>query len=72
MKYTLNKKQKELYDFIASYIKDHGYAPTYREIAAGTSVNNLSNVHRIVHDIERRGWLRMIPYESRTFTLVED
>ena len=33
----ISKKQKDIYDFIVSYAKDYGYAPSLEEIAENFS-----------------------------------
>ena len=41
----MTKSQAKLYKFIKNYIKKHGYAPTYNEMAKGVNVKSKSNIH---------------------------
>ena len=38
--------RKHILEYIVSYITEHGYAPTVREIAAGVGLKSNSSVHR--------------------------
>ena len=38
-------KRQEIYFFIIDYIKEHGYAPTIREIGEATHLKSTSTVH---------------------------
>ena len=38
-------KRQEILDFIVSYIKQHGYPPTVREIGKGVNLKSTSSVH---------------------------
>ena len=44
MKYY--KTTEKIYDFCKSYIDEHGYAPTIREIGKGVGLSSTSVVHR--------------------------
>jgi SOS-response transcriptional repressor LexA len=37
---TLTKKQKEVYDFVKSYVNDSGIAPTIEEIRKTVIIDN--------------------------------
>lgn len=39
------QKRQEILDFIVSYIKQHGYPPTIREIGRGVNLRSTSTVH---------------------------
>jgi repressor LexA len=38
-------KREEIYFFIIDYIKEHGYAPTIREIGEAVNLKSTSSVH---------------------------
>lgn len=54
----LTPKQKEVLDFIISFIHEQGYPPSYREIADGLSLASPSTVHVHVQALRERGFLR--------------
>jgi SOS-response transcriptional repressor LexA len=39
-KMAMNDKTWQVYDFIRGYIKQHGYAPTHREITTGSHISS--------------------------------
>ncbi|MBU0645989.1 transcriptional repressor LexA [Patescibacteria group bacterium] len=56
---TLTKKQAEILDFIREYITDHGYAPSYREIADHFSLSSPATVHQHIKTLTEKGFLTM-------------
>ena len=56
---SLTPRQKDVLDFIVSYQKEHGYTPTYGEIAVGigNSAKSLHGVHRLVQRLKERGYV---------------
>jgi len=55
---ALTPKQKEVIDFIVSFINDRGYSPSYREIASGLDLASPSTVHAHIQALRLRGYLR--------------
>jgi repressor LexA len=51
----LTKKQKEVLDFIESFIKDAGYTPSYREIAKGLGLSSASTVYQHIQALCEKG-----------------
>jgi len=58
MRAPLTPKQKEVLDYIVNFIHEHGYAPSYREIAGGLELASPSTVHTHVQSLRTRGFLR--------------
>ena len=58
MAITLTPKQKEVLDFIVSFIHDKGYPPSFREIASGLGLASPSTVHVHIQALRTRGYLR--------------
>lgn len=54
---TLTKKQKLVLDFIKSFVTEHGYAPSYAEIADGLGLSSQSTVHAHVENLQVKGFL---------------
>ncbi len=54
----LTPKQKEVLDFIVSFINNRGYPPSFREIAAGLNLASPSTVHVHIQALRERGYLR--------------
>jgi len=61
----LTKRQKELLDYLAAYIEQHGYAPTLEEIGRNFALGSLATVHKHLQNLERKGHIRRLPHRSR-------
>ncbi|TVR62419.1 MAG: transcriptional repressor LexA [Gemmatimonadales bacterium] len=67
---ALTKRQKLILDFIEGYIEDHGYAPSFEEIAGAFGYTSLATVHEHVSNLERKGYIRKAFNQSRSIELV--
>lgn len=65
----LTKRQKEILDFLESYIADNGYAPTLDEIGAHFSLTSLATVHKHLSNLEMKGLIRRRWNYSRAIEL---
>ena len=54
----ISPKQKEVLDFIVSFINEKGYSPSFREIASGLDLASPSTVHVHIQALRERGYLR--------------
>jgi repressor LexA len=66
----LTKRQKEILDYIESFIDDRGYAPSFEEIAEAFGYSSLATVHEHLSNLERKGYIRKSYNESRSIELV--
>ncbi len=66
---ALTRRQKEVLDFIAAYQAEHGYSPSYEEIAAGLGLASLATVHKHIAALERKHYLRRGFNQSRSLEL---
>jgi repressor LexA len=63
---ALTKRQKEVLDFIADFIEEHGYSPSYEELARGLKLASLATVHKHIEALESRNYLRRLFNQSRS------
>jgi repressor LexA len=63
---ALTRRQKELMEFIVRFVEDHGYSPSYEEMARGLSLNSLATVHKHVLALESKDYLRRGFNQSRS------
>ncbi|MEM7415973.1 MAG: transcriptional repressor LexA [Gemmatimonadota bacterium] len=66
----LTKRQKEILDYIESFIDDRGYAPSFEEIAESFGYSSLATVHEHLSNLERKGYIRKSYNESRSIEMV--
>lgn len=64
------KKQRELLTFIQSFIGEHGYSPSYREIMNGLQYNSVATVALHVNSLIKRGHLRKRDHSARSLEVV--
>jgi len=61
-------RQKEALDFINSFVRDKGYAPSLRELAAFLKTDNISTAHYFVKELEKKGYIKRNHYKNRGIT----
>src|SRR3954470_20884355 len=66
---ALTKRQKEVLDFIAGFVGDHGYCPSYEEIARGLKLASLATVHKHISVLESKSYLKRGFNQSRSLEL---
>lgn len=73
MSKSLTKKQKEIFDYIVTFIDDNGFAPSYREIANDFGLSSVATVHDHVKSLVQKGYLILgEDGEARGLEVVED
>ncbi|MGI6378754.1 MAG: transcriptional repressor LexA [Patescibacteria group bacterium] len=53
----LTKRQKEILEYISSYIEDNRYSPTYDEIKDNFGLSALSTVHEHITELVNKGYI---------------
>jgi len=66
---TLTARQKEVLDFISSYLDQHSYPPTIREIAESFSIS-VKGGYDHVKALEKKGFLRLGENRSRALEIL--
>ncbi|HEX9703817.1 MAG TPA: transcriptional repressor LexA [Gemmatimonadales bacterium] len=66
----LTRRQREILTYLSSYIEAKGYAPSFEEIAKQFSFHSLATVHEHLTNLERKGYIRRTPNESRAIEIV--
>lgn len=61
----ITSRQKEVLNFINSFIRDRGYSPSLRELAGFLKTKNLSTAQYFVTELKKRGCLKRSYYKSR-------
>ena len=64
------KKQKELLAYIESFITEHGYSPSYREIMNGLQYNSVATVALHVGNLIKRGHVIKRDRSARSLEIV--
>jgi repressor LexA len=63
---ALTRRQREIYDFVCSFIAEHGYSPSLEEIGARFELASVATVHKHVAQLVAKGWLKKSWNRSRS------
>ncbi len=66
---ALTKRQKQVLDFIAGFLDENGYCPSFEEIAKGLQLASLATVHKHISVLESKSYLKRGFNKSRSLEL---
>lgn len=66
---ALTRRQKQVLDFIAGFIEENGFSPSYDEIAHGLSLASLATVHKHISVLQAKSYLTRGFNQSRSVEL---
>ena len=66
----LTRRQKQILDYLQGYIADHGFAPSFEEIAEHFTFRSLATVHEHLTNLERKGYIHRGHNESRAIQVI--
>jgi repressor LexA len=69
---VLTDKRREILEFIASQVREHGYPPSVREIGAAVGLASTSTVQAHLNTLQRQGYLRRDPTKPRALEVRYD
>src|SRR4029078_7786656 len=69
---SLTKRQKEIFEYVKSYARDHGYPPTVRDIGKAIGLTSSSTVHAHLANLEKLGLLKRDPTKPRAIEVLVD
>ncbi len=67
---AVTRRQKEVLDFIASFVERQGYSPSFEEIARGLSLKSLATVHKHITNLQTKGALQRGHNRSRSIDVL--
>ncbi|MBA2568885.1 MAG: transcriptional repressor LexA [Actinobacteria bacterium] len=68
---VLTERQRQILDFLTSYLDGHGYPPTVREIGEAVGLASPSTVHAHLANLERAGLIKRDPTKPRALELTD-
>jgi len=68
---SLTKKQRQVLDYISSFMENLGHAPSYEEIAQGLGLSSPSTIHVHVENLRLKGYLTKKWNANRSIDLAE-
>src|ERR1700679_1160396 len=63
---ALTRRQKDVLDFIAGFVEENGFSPSYDEIAHGLNLASLATVHKHISALAEKNYLRRGAHQSRS------
>ena len=69
---NLTSRQKDVLDYVKSYIVSHGYPPTVREIGSALGINSPATIHAHLKNLEKKGIIRKDNSKNRAIELLVD
>ena len=67
--FGITPKQCKFLRFLADFIDQNGYTPSYEEMKQVLNYKSKSRIHAFVHSLKKRGYLRLIPYMKRSIMI---
>ena len=67
---AITRRQKEILDFLESFVSRNGYSPSFEEIARGMSLKSLATVHKHITNLEKKGMLDRVHNRSRSIDVL--
>ena len=67
----LTKKQNELLIYIHQNLRETGIAPSYEEMKDALDLRSKSGIHRLIHALEERGFIRRLPHRARAIEIIK-
>ena len=69
---SLTKRQNEIFEYVKSYAREHGYPPTVRDIGKAIGLTSSSTVHAHLANLEKLGMLKRDPTKPRAIEVLVD
>ena len=64
-------KQEQVYKFLLDFMDNHGYPPSYREIAFGTNIKSTNSVKKYLDILEEKNLITKSGTKNRSIELVK-
>jgi len=68
---AITKRQRQVYDFISTFVQRNGYSPSFEEIGDGLGLSSLATVHKHISNLEKKGLLTRDYNRSRSIDLLQ-
>jgi len=69
-KFSITKKQMDLFNFIKDYMDKNNVAPSYEEMKKGTGVSTKCTIFTKINQLQERGWITKLPGKNRSITII--
>ncbi|MCA9510048.1 MAG: transcriptional repressor LexA [Myxococcales bacterium] len=63
---ALTRRQREIYEFVRGFVREHGYSPSLEEIGSHFGLRSVATVHKHVQHLVEKGLLQKAWNRSRS------
>ena len=67
----LTRKQKELFDYLCSYISKNSISPSFEEMKIAVKLKSKSGIHRLITSLEERGFIKRLKHKARAMEITK-
>ncbi len=67
---AVTRRQREVLDFISTFVQRTGYSPSFDEMARGLGLKSLATVHKHITNLEKKGLLDRVHNRSRSIDII--
>ena len=67
--FGLTPKQVRFLRFLADFINQNGYSPSYEEMKQLLNYRSKSRIHSLIYALKKRGYVRLLPYSWRSIMI---
>ena len=71
-KQELTKRQREILDFVKTFLETNSYPPSVRDIGEAVGLSSTSSVHAQLNNLEEKGYLRREGSSARALSVLID
>ena len=68
----LTKKQKELFDYLKTYIAKNNISPSFEEMKNALNLKSKSGIHRLITSLEQRGFIKRLKHKARAMEIIKN
>ena len=68
----LTKKQKELFDYLKTYVSKNSISPSFEEMRVAVNLKSKSGIHGLVTSLEQRGFIKRLKHKARAMEIIKN
>ena len=67
----LTKKQKELFDYLKTYVSKNSISPSFEEMRVAVNLKSKSGIHGLITSLEQRGFIKRLKHKARAMEIIK-
>ncbi|MEK4085587.1 LexA family protein [Psychrobacillus sp. FSL K6-1415] len=66
----MNRRQKEIYEYIKHFLAENKYSPSMREVGNAVGIKSSSTIHKHLDNMRKNGYIDFINSSPRTLQII--